>query len=257
MLIDTHAHIHSKDYPLDANEVLQNAQVAGVQKMIVVGCDTEDSRLAVDFAAQYEGVWAAVGIHPHEATRLEGNDLERALQGLKALVAQPKVVAIGECGLDFYYNDLQGLVAQERLLRFQIELALEHNLPLIFHVRNAFEQFWPIFDDYRGIRGVVHSFSSGQSDINHIYSKRLLIGLNGIMTFSRDQAQLDAAKSCPTDQIVLETDSPYLTPSPKRGKVNEPANVRLVSNFLSELRDEDPKAFDRATTANAEKLFGI
>ncbi len=257
MLVDTHAHIHSADYPVDPVVALEQAKAAGVHKIVVVGTDEHDSQRAVDFADAHDNVWAAVGLHPHEVSKYTAKQLEAALSHLGKLAGNKKVVAIGECGLDFYYNDLSHLPAQEEALRYQINLAQTHDLPMIFHVREAFSQFWRIFDDYKGLKGVIHSFSSGQSDINHIYSRGLKVGLNGIMTFSRNEAQLDAARTCPQDAIVLETDSPYLTPVPKRGKINEPANVRLVSSFLSQLRGVDEETFAQSTTRNAEELFRI
>ncbi len=257
MLIDTHAHIHSADYAIPITEAIDRAKEVGVAKIICVGTDEKDSALAVQAAASNDNCWAAIGLHPHEAANYTPVEIDRALDQLASLASSPKVVAIGECGFDYYYNDKSHHALQEKILRFQIALALKHDLAMIFHVRNGFDEFWPVFDEYSGIRGVVHSFSSGQSDINHILSRGLFVGLNGIMTFSRDESQLAAARALPLESLVLETDAPYLTPVPKRGKVNEPANVSLVAQFLSELRGESYDTLAQVTSQNAEKLFTI
>lgn len=253
-LVDTHCHLHFVDYPLDPEQTLIDAAKEGVTKVIAVGCTLEDSRMAVEFAAKHINVWAAIGLHPHEASvYVEDN---KALQEFRELANRPKVVAIGEIGLDYHYNH-STKKDQLALLRFQLDLAVEHNLPLIFHVRAAFADFWPVYDHYKGLKGVIHSFSSNMSDMEHILSRGLYVGLNGIMTFTKDQQQLDAAKQVPLSNLLLETDAPFLTPAPFRGKVGESKYVRTTAEFLAGLRGEDLNVLARATTANAKELFGI
>ncbi len=251
---DTHCHIHIDDYPLDAEEVMANAKRVGVDRLLVVGCTLQDSQTAVAFAANHDVVWASIGLHPHEAQNYT-NDADQ-LAKFAALASQPKVVAIGECGLDYYYNH-SPKDAQKALLRFQLELAQQHNLPLIFHVRDAFKDFWPIFDEFKGLRGVVHSFSATTTELEQILERDLLVGLNGIMTFTKNQDQLEAAKAVPLEKIVLETDAPFLTPAPFRGKVCEPKHVRVSAEFLSRLRGESLEDFAAATTRNAGQLFKL
>ncbi len=251
---DTHCHIHIDDYPLDTEEVIANAKRVGVDRLVVVGCTLQDSQAAVDFAAKHGNVWASIGLHPHEAQHYIKDT--KQLAKFAALAAQPKVVAIGECGLDYYYNH-SPKDAQKALLRFQLELAQKHNLPLIFHVRDAFKDFWPIFDDFKDLRGVVHSFSATKVELDQIIERGLLVGLNGIMTFTKNDAQLDAAKAAPLEKIVLETDAPFLTPAPFRGKVCEPKHVRVSAEFLSRLRGESLEDFAAATNRNAAKLFKL
>lgn len=249
--IDTHCHIHSADYPMNSDEVIDKAIESGVNKLICVGTDENDSEVAVLFAQKHQNIWASVGLHPHDAK------LGQSAYGkLESLVRQPKVIAIGECGLDYYYNN-SAKSDQEAALRFQIELALAHNLPLIFHIRDAFEQFWPIFDDYQGVKGVVHSFTATTKELEQALDRGLYISLNGIMTFSKNEEQLLAAKQVPLDRLMLETDSPYLTPVPFRGKINEPKNVVVTAEFLAGLRNESVNDLAQATTQNAESLFGI
>jgi TatD DNase family protein len=249
--IDTHCHIQEKDYKLGANEVIENANKFGVSKMICVGTDENTSLEAVEFVKNKDNIWASVGLHPHDASL--GDE---AIDKIDNLSKMDKVVAIGECGLDYFYNH-SSKEDQMKALRQQIEIALNRNLPMIFHIRDAFEDFWPIFDSYKGLKGVVHSFTATEKELDQALSRGLLIGLNGIMTFTKDQAQLEAAKKVPLESLVLETDAPFLTPVPLRGKINEPKNVVLTAEFLSELRKEDLGELAAKTTRNAEKLFGI
>lgn len=252
--VDTHCHIQFADYPLDPELALRNAKQVGVEEVIVVGCTLEDSRAAVEFAARHNNVWAAIGLHPHEGQSYVNNDV--ALESFRDLAKHPKVVAIGETGLDYYYEH-SSKEDQKKLLRFQLDIAKEHNLPLIFHVRDAFADFWDIFDEHKGLRGVVHSFSSDKQDLKQILSRGLYVGLNGIMTFSKKSEQLEAAKSVPLDSLLLETDAPFLTPVPFRGKIGEPKYVRVTAEFLAGLRGESLSAIAEATTKNAHKLFKL
>jgi len=253
MLIDTHAHIHFDQFREDLDDLLDRAASAGVGKILTVGCNDTDSAQAVAVARAYEHVWASVGLHPHDADR--GYE---ALEEVARLAELEKVVAIGECGLDNFRSETTP-EDQERALRFQIELGIERNLPMIFHVRDAFPQFFAILDEYQGdgVRGLVHCFTAGVPELEGSLERGLHIALNGIMTFTKDHKQLDAAKHVPLDCLVLETDCPFLAPVPMRGKQNEPANVALTAKFLAELRGEALEDLEAATSKNAETLFGI
>lgn len=251
---DTHCHIQFADYPLDPNEAIANAHKDGVNRMIAVGCELPDSQAAVEFSSKHDSVWASIGLHPHEASRYIHD--HHALQQFHDLASRPKVVAIGETGLDYYYEN-SSREDQKKLLRFQLDIAVEHNLPLIFHVRDAFEDFWPIFDEYKGLSGVVHSFSSDVADLEQILERGLYVGLNGIMTFTKREDQLDAAKKVPLESLLLETDAPFLTPIPFRGKIGEPKYVRTTGEFLANLRNEKIEELARITTGNARRLFKI
>lgn len=268
--VDTHCHIHEilgvdagtgdlvpekwhEAGVQDPASIVADATKDGVSRMICVGCALGDSKLAVDFVRDRDGLYASIGIHPHEAKHHVGIDEQKAFA---ALAKKPKVVAVGECGLDYYYTH-SPKKEQVEVLRFQIELALEYNLPMIFHVRDAFDDFWPIFDDYKGIRGVIHSFSAGQKELDEILERNLYVGLNGIMTFTKNPAQLAAAKAVSSEHLLLETDAPFLTPYPYRGTICQPKHVRVVANFLAELRGESLESIAKTTTQNAEKLFNI
>lgn len=251
---DTHCHIQFEDYPRNADEVIKNAKLVGVDYLLVVGCALEDSQAAVKFVAQRKNVWASIGLHPHEAHHYVGDAGQ--LAKFKALATQPKVVAIGECGLDYYYNH-SPKKAQQELLKFQLALAQENDLPVIFHIRDAFEDFWPIFDQYKNIRGVVHSFTATNEELDQILERDLYVGLNGIMTFTKDADQLAAAKAVPLEKLLLETDAPFLTPAPFRGTMCEPKHVRVTAEFLSHLRGESLEELAAATTRNAAQLFNL
>jgi TatD DNase family protein len=250
-MVDTHCHIHEKNYALDVNEVILNANDCEVTKLICVGTTAEDSKNAIEFASKRSNIWASIGLHPHDSKI--GHS---AFSDLQKLVKNDKIVAIGECGLDYFYNN-SPKQDQIKALEFQIDLALNNNLPIIFHVRNAFDDFWPLFDNFKGISGVIHSFTATTKDLDNALNRGLYIGLNGIMTFSKDQSQLDAAKAIPLDKLVLETDSPFLSPSPLRGKVNQPSSIKIIAEFLSNLRGESFDKLAYQTTANSEHLFGI
>jgi TatD DNase family protein len=252
--VDTHCHIQFPDYSLDPAQVIIDAQKAGVTRLLCVGCTLDDSRRAIDYAKRYDNIWATIGLHPHEAKEYVGKPEQ--LKAFSDLASQPKVVAIGECGLDYFYNH-SPKEAQHSLLTFQLDLAQKHNLPLIFHVREAFSDFWPIFDSYSGVRGVIHSFSASEKELQEILKRQLYVGINGIMTFTKDPAQLAAARAVPLKKLVLETDAPFLTPTPYRGTINESKYVRVVAEFLANLRGESLERIARATTQNAVELFGL
>lgn len=274
-LIDTHCHIHEAQGSLadgdpvrdkwlqagkdNADDIVQAAVDDGVTHMLCVGVDVADSAVAVDFVQSRPVTSASIGIHPHEADRYADGDT--ALRDFAALALRPKVVAVGECGLDYYYNH-SPKADQARILRFQIELALQHDLPMIFHVRDAFDDFWPIFDSYvtngQSIRGVIHSFSAGRMELEQILVRGLYVGLNGIMTFTKDAEQLAAARAVPLDKLLLETDAPYLTPKPYRGKICEPKHVRETLKFLAALREDGgPHSLVASDTTSNHGLISL
>lgn len=251
-LIDTHCHIHDKKYGFDADAVLQNAAAAGLQTMICVGNDLEDSQDAVDFVQNRSVCVASIGIHPHGADKyLRGAEV---YEKMDSLTTQSKVVAMGECGLDYYYSH-SSHENQQELLKLHIEIAKKHDKPLVFHVRDAFEDFWKIFDEYQDLRGVVHSFTATRKELQEALNRGLYIGLNGIMTFSKDPERIEVIKSVPADRLLLETDAPFLTPVPKRGTMNEPANVSLVCEYLAHIRRVSSESLAIQTTQNAQRLF--
>ncbi len=252
--VDTHCHIHFPDYELDPEAVIDSATKDGVNRLLCVGCTLPDSKLAIAMAQRHDNIWATIGLHPHEGAVYVNDHV--ALQEFRDLAAKPKVVAIGETGLDYHYMH-SPKEDQEKLLRFQLDLAKEHDLPLIFHIREAYGDFWKIFDEYKGLKGVAHSFSAGQAELDQILSRELYVGLNGIMTFTKDETQLAAARQIPLNKLLLETDAPFLTPVPFRGKICEPKYVRVTAEFIAKLRRERIEQIATATTQNAVSLFGL
>lgn len=250
MLVDTHCHIHEADYPLDSEEVLKRAHENGVTKIICVGTNIEDSLEAINFASNHSGVYATVGIHPYYAKN-GVDDLEFLINS-----HHQSIVAIGEIGLD-YHNDQSLPEDQKKLLKLQIELALKYGLPIIFHVREAFDDFWPIFDSYKGIRGVLHSFTDTADNAQKALDRGLYIGVNGYSTFTRDESQKAMFASLPLDKLLLETDAPFLTPAPFRGKINESAFVRIIAEYQSTIRQISFDEIAAATTTNATELFKL
>ncbi len=252
--IDTHCHLHFDNYDQDRYIVLKNSATAGVRRIICVGCSLADSQRAIDFAAKNKNVWATAGAHPHDGADYLTNPNSGAI--LQKLLKQPKVVAVGEIGLDYFHENTPK-ADQQKVFKAQIEIGLPSGLPFVFHVRDAWEDFWPIFDSYSGIRGVVHSFSAHPSNLKEVLSRGLYVGLNGIMTFTKDSEQLEAAKQVPLDKLLLETDAPFLAPKPFRGSRCEPKHVFNVAEFLANLRGESMNDIANASTANAEKIFNL
>jgi TatD DNase family protein len=266
-LFDTHCHVHELETHLtpvydkwrqDGVErtdeiVLARAREAGVTRLLVIGTSLADSEAAIAYAEAHEGVWASIGIHPHEAH--EHTDLDIQHQ-FAELADHPKVVAVGECGLDYFYTH-SPKAEQTELLRFQLQLAHDHDLPLSFHVREAFDDFWPILEECPGLQGVLHSFTDSSVHMQRAVDLGLYIGVNGISTFTKDAAQLAMYQSIPLERLLLETDAPFLTPKPFRGKVCEPMHSRVTAEFLSGLRGANLETIATITTENARKLFRV
>lgn len=248
MLVDTHCHIHEANYPLDVADVLARAHHAGVNQMIVVGTSEQSSHEAVSFAAQHEHIFAAIGVHPH--------DTKDGYAAIARLAGHDTVVAIGEIGLDYFYTHSPREV-QIAALEAQLQIAADHTLPVIFHVREAFDDFWPIFDNFSGLRGVLHSFTDSQHNADAAFARGLYVGVNGISTFTKDPVQQAMFAGLPIERMVFETDAPFLTPVPFRGTVNEPAFVRTIAEHHATIRGLSVEDIAAVTTANARALFAL
>lgn len=272
-LFDTHCHTHEmvrKTTPVydkwredgverDPDAVIVAAHEVGVSRMLCIGTTLADSELAVEFVQGRENMWASIGIHPHEAAdHLSQEAKSRFTQLLEVGPVDKKIVAIGECGLDYFYEH-SPREAQIELLKFQIELALEHDLPLSFHVRKAFDDFWPIFESYQGanLRGVLHSYTDDMANLERTVRHGLHFGVNGIVTFTKNEAQRVIYRTIPQQLLLLETDAPFLTPVPFRGKVCESKHVRVTAEFLADLREESLENLAATSTANARALFDV
>lgn len=246
-LIDTHCHIHEPDYP-DADGAIGRAQGDGIVEMICVGTSEESSRQAVEFTKNRAGLYASIGVHPH--------DTKDGFEGIFSLADTSKVVAVGEIGLDYYYTHSPRDV-QIAALEGQLDFALKHRLPVIFHVREAFEDFWPIFDNFKGIRGELHSYTDSLANLEKAFARDLYVGVNGISTFSKDVAHAQMFSEIPLNRMLLETDAPFLTPKPLRGTINEPAFVKFVAEYHATTRGISLEEIAHATTANARALFAL
>ena len=247
-LVDTHCHIHDSEFFGDKRQEVYDRAIAADIAMITVGTDERSSREAVDFVSSHDQSWAAVGVHPHEA--------KDGWSKVAGLAKSSKVVAIGEIGLDYFYNHSPKDV-QIQCLEEQLQIALDNNLPVSFHVREAFDDFWPIFDNFTGISGVLHSFTDSRINAEAGLSRGLYIGINGISTFTRDEAQIELFTNLPLSKIILETDAPYLTPRPFRGKMNEVGYVELVGQWVAQSRGLSFDDVAAVTTSSARSLFSI
>lgn len=263
MLTDSHAHIHFDEYNEDLEQIFNRAKENNIQTIIVVGTDPEDSLKAINFVLNPDylalagdiSLFATVGIHPHEASRGE-----LAFAHIKDMIKndeyQTKLVAIGECGLD-YFKNLSSKSEQIQMLEWHLQLAQDADLPVVFHVRDAWDDFFALLKDYPDVRGVIHSFTGHPENVEQASKYNLYFGLNGIMTFTKYNAQLEAAKQIPIERLLLETDCPYLSPAPYRGKRNEPSYLRSTAEFLADLRNEKYDTIALSSTKNAQELFGL
>jgi TatD DNase family protein len=253
-VIDTHCHLHDQQFDGDRDAVVARANAAGVKAMLTVGCDPADSARAVEIARHYR-IAASIGIHPHEAKDAP-DDLAAAFAPLSS---DPCVVAIGETGLDYYY-DRSPRDVQARVLRAHIRLARKRRLPVIFHHRDAFDDFVAILRSEwtERMRGVVHCFTGDEAQARTFVGEfGLLLGIGGVVTFANAHELRKAVRAIGLGSLVLETDCPYLAPVPMRGKRNEPAFVAHTARNLAEMLNVPVGEVAATTSANARTLFGI
>ncbi len=253
-MIDSHAHIHFKDFEGKIDDVLQRAHEAGVTAIVNVGTDRDSSHEVVSLAHRYPQIFAVVGIHPHDVAKMhEGDD---DLKALESLACEPKVVAIGEVGLDYYYEHSPKEVQQSRLRDF-IALAKRVGKPLVIHCRDAFNDCFRIFDeeDAWSAGGVFHCYTGDVKTAERIVQKGFYVSFSGIVTFKKATDLQEAARIVPSDRFLIETDCPFLAPEPHRGKRNEPAYVRLVAEKIAKLRGVSAEEIGKLTTKNTRRIF--
>ena len=250
-MIDSHAHLTAKAYRKDLEDVLKRAKDNGVTSILTVGIDMVSSEAAVRLAEKYPDVYATVGIHPHDATTLNLDALGR----LEELASSPRVVAIGEIGLDFY-RDLSPRRIQEDAFRLQISLAKDLELPIIVHDRDAHQRTMQVLKEERVSRGVLHCFSGDLNLARQGIEIGLYISFAGPITFDGKKAREILAR-IPEDRILVETDCPYLTPVPYRGKRNEPSYVRYVLERVAQILGRPTEETDHLTSANTRTLFAL
>ncbi len=257
-LIDTHCHLTFEELAGDIENVLERSKSAGVTGWITVGTDTEHNHKVVELAEKFKNLYAAIGIHPHDAKDVTGDTITE----LKKLARNVKVVAIGETGLDFHYN-FSKQPTQMRIFNTQLQIAHELNLPVIVHCREAFDETMDILRQFLRLKGrlkgvVFHCFSGTVEQARIVLDYGFHISLTGVVTFKNAGTARQVAKMVPTDRLMFETDCPYMSPEPMRKqKINEPALMIHTAEFLAELKEMEPADFADAVTATSKAFFGL
>ena len=243
---DHHCHLPAGDA---ATEVIADARSAGVGLLVNVGTDMDASRRAISVAEAHEGVWATAGVHPHEASK--------GMDGLEALIGHSEVVAVGETGLDYHYDHSPRPV-QRQMFAAQVELANRHGLPLVVHSRSAWDDTLSVLD-LEGVpsRTVMHCFTGGPEEAEECLRRGAMLSFSGIVTFSKADDVREAARACPLDRLLVETDSPYLAPVPHRGRKNRPALVGVVGAAVAEAKGLDVTEVEEATWATTRTFYGL
>ena len=253
MLFDTHAHYDDEAFDADRDAVLTALPGQGVGLVLNPGCDVASSRTAVQYAAAYPHVYAAVGIHPENCGGYTAGDLAV----LEKLAQQPGVAAIGEIGLDYYWAENPPRELQQQVLRDQLALARELALPVIIHDREAHADTLAIIREFPGITGVFHCFSGSPEMAQELLKLGWYLGFDGPVTYKNARRAPEVAAVTPLDRMLIETDSPYMTPVPYRGKRNDSGYVHLVAEKLAEWKGVTPEEMARITTENGKRLFRI
>jgi len=258
-LVDTHAHMDMRHFNRDRKEVIARALNAGVTRIVTIGADLESSQQSIKLAENNAQIFASVGFHPHVVDKVKETDIAR----LAELAGHPKVVAIGEIGLDFYRN-LSPREVQFQALRWQLELAVKVDLPVIIHSRQAEKEMLAVLSDWSSRRGqkrdpigVIHCFNGNRDTAQQYLNMGFYISLGAYISYPSSTYMLDAIRSIPQERLVVETDCPFLPPQSLRGKRNEPAYVRFTVDKLAEIRGALTGAIARQTTENAHRLFQI
>ena len=254
MLFDTHAHLQDRKLRSDLDKLLQRAKEAGVEKITCVGYDLPSSQEAVNIARRYKQVYAAVGVHPHDAKTLN----EETLRKLLELARDPRVVAIGEIGLD-YYRDLSPRDQQKEAFIAQIKLAQEIGKPIIIHDREANQDVMDTLKKYKAGKngGIMHCYSGSLPLAIEAIKEGFYISFAGPLTYQNARRSQEVAARLPMDRLLVETDCPYLTPEPLRGRLNEPAHVHYVAEKMAVLRGQHPDEIAYLTGRNARQVYRI
>jgi len=258
--IDSHCHVTAKDFDADRESVLERASAARVDVMIAIGAGygLDDNVAALELAARDARIFATAGVHPHDARLLDDAGRER----LRSWLSRPRVVAVGECGLDYHYMNSPREVQRE-VCAEQLALAQEYDLPVSIHLRDdgpgAYEEFLELWrGENRGsLTGVLHCYTHDLAFARRCLDDGLYISFSGIVTFRRAGDLREVARALPLDRILVETDSPFLSPEGHRGQRNEPAHVAVVGEVLAQVRGIPPEELARATSANARRLYRL
>jgi TatD DNase family protein len=240
-----------RQFDRDRDAVILRAREAGLVAIVNIGTNLASSQASVALAEQYDFIYATVGIHPHDAKTVNQDVLEE----LRILAHHPKVVAIGEIGLD-YYRDYSPRPAQRQAFRDQLALASALGRPVVIHSREAHDEVLATLQGWEG-SGVLHTYAAGPEHLDTVIAMGFYVGISGPVTFPRAERLRDVAQAVPRDRLLLETDCPYLTPEPHRGKRNEPAYVKYVAEAVCQIQDASPERIAATTTENARRLFGL
>lgn len=255
-LFDSHAHLDHEGFPEGADEVISRAQAAGVAWIVTIGSSQKTSVMqeAIAIANAHSNVWAAIGIHPHEAEHVDGSTWERLAQLLDA----PRVMAVGECGLDYHYMH-SPREDQVAVFRAQVRLAHEKGLPLVLHCRKAHEDCMTVLHagPLNDPPGIIHCFSGTKKEMNDFLDMGFYVSIPGIVTFKRADELREAVKALPMDRMLIETDSPFLAPIPFRGKRNEPAMVVYTARAIAQIRGCGVDDVAAATVANTRRIYRL
>ena len=256
MMIDTHAHVDMDSYDEDREETIQRARESGVKYMVNIGCDIESSQRSVELTERYDFIYATAGVHPHDTKNIHGDTYDQ----LRILLDHPKVIALGEIGLD-YFKNYSPQDVQRKHFRKQIELAKELDKPIIIHSRDAKQDMMSILSDYyddpNGKSGIFHCFSDDQELADAALAMGFYISFAGTVTFKNADNLRQVAKTIPADRLFAETDCPFMAPVPKRGKRNEPAFVNHTAAKLAEVRGLKIEDVERTMELNFHDLFGV
>lgn len=254
MLFDTHVHLNAEQFEEDLEEVIERAKSVGVSNVVVVGFDRPTILRAMELIEQYDFMYASVGWHPVDAIDMKEEDLK----WIEELSEHPKVVAIGEMGLDYHW-DKSPKEIQKEVFRKQIRLAKRVQLPIIIHNREATADIIEILEEENAadVGGIMHCFSGSAETAKKCVGMNFYISLGGPVTFKNAKKPKEVAAEIPLDRLLIETDCPYLAPHPHRGKRNEPSYVKLVAEQIAEIKNLTLEEVEEATTQNARKLFGI
>ena len=253
MLFDTHAHMDDRAFDTDREELLSALPEQGIALLMNPGCSLESSRNASLLAKKFDYIYAAVGSHPDVADEVN----EEVLEEYRALCSQsPKIKAIGEIGLDYHYEDIPRQL-QLKAFRAQMELARELNLPAIVHERDAHEDGMAVVREFPEVTGVFHCYSGSAEMARQLVDRGWYIGFTGVLTFKNARKAVEVAKSIPLDRIVLETDCPYMSPEPFRGKRNDPGKLYRMAEKLAQIRDLSVEEIHRITVENGKRLYRI
>ena len=253
MLFDTHAHMDDRAFDADRAELLESLPEKGIGLVMNPGCSLESSRNAVALANQYDYIYAAVGSHPDAADEVSDAVLE---EYRKLCKLNPKVKAIGEIGLDYHYEDIPREL-QKKAFTAQMELARELDLPVIVHERDAHEDGMAIIKAFPEVKGVFHCYSGSAEMARQLVDLGWYIGFTGVLTFKNARKAIEVAQSIPLDRIVIETDCPYMSPEPFRGRRNDPSRVCYMADKLAEIRGISPEEAKRITLENGKRLYRI